>query len=264
MMRPSVWVDGAYDAPTNMARDRALLERAEAGSLERPLLRLFTFSPPGITLGRAQVPEVELDLEAVERDGVRWALRPTGGRAIWHEEEWTFSLVSALGPEGWATTPSGAYERTGRLLAAALGRLGVPAELSPGAPRGPGAPRAVRGAAPPCFASTARHELVAEGRKLAGIAQRAVRGALLQQGSLLLGDTHAKLASYLRVPSAEREPLAARWREAAAPAGRWLTGDPSLSRLAEAIAAELGAPLTELAPADGDPLRGAGLPRRSS
>ena len=105
MRRLRLWVDGAHDAPTNMARDAALLERAEAGALGGPLLRLFTFSPPGITLGRGQDPETELDATAVTRDGVRWAVRPTGGRAIWHEEEWTFSLVTTLDAEGWANSP---------------------------------------------------------------------------------------------------------------------------------------------------------------
>ena len=263
MRRLRLWVDGAHDAPANMARDAALLERAEAGTLGGTLLRLFTFSPPGITLGRGQDPATELDAAAVERDGVRWAVRPTGGRAIWHEQEWTFSLVTSLGPDGWAASPAEAYERTGRLFAAALARLGVPAELSPGSARGPGAPRAAHGAAPPCFASTARHELVAGGRKLAGIAQRAVRGALLQQGSLLLGDAHANLAMYLRVPVAERERLRESWRGSAATAGRWLAGDASLSRLAGAIESELGATCVRYEPEPKDRLGGPGLPRRS-
>ena len=263
MRRLRLWVDGAHDAPTNMARDAALLERAEAGALGGPLLRLFTFSPPGITLGRGQDPETELDATAVTRDGVRWAVRPTGGRAIWHEEEWTFSLVTTLDAEGWANSPGEAYERTGRLFAAALARLGVPAELSPGSARGPGPPRSARGAAPPCFASTARHELVAEGRKLAGIAQRAVRGALLQQGSLLLGDAHAKLAMYLRVPAAERERLRESWRDSAATAGCWLAGDRSLARLAGAIESELGESCERYEPQGAERLGGPGLPRRS-
>src|SRR5262249_23289272 len=166
-----LWQDGGHDAPANMARDSALLERAASGRLDETVLRLFTFAPPGVTLGRAQDPARELDLAALARAGVRWAVRPTGGRAIWHEEEWTVSLVTPLGPAGWAHTAAAAYERTGRLLAAAFQRLGVPARLAPGSARGPGPPRARNGSAPPCFASTARHELLLEGRKLAGIAQ---------------------------------------------------------------------------------------------
>ena len=229
-----LWLDGAHDAATNMARDAALLERAAADDLESTVLRLFTFAPPGITLGRAQDPERELDLAALARVGAGWAIRPTGGRAIWHEDEWTFSLVSRLEPGGWALSPGAAYERTGRLLADVFQRLGVPARLAPGSPRGVGMPRARDGAAPPCFASTARHELLLEGRKLAGIAQRVSRGALLQQGSLLLGEAHTRLAEF--VPTADRERRRRDLADAAAVAGPWLGADRSLARLADAIA----------------------------
>ena len=235
-MTLTLWHDGSHDAPENMARDSALLERAALGEWPGTVLRLFTFAPAGITLGRAQEPERELDLARLARDGVRWASRPTGGRAIWHEEEWTFSLVTSLSAVGWATTPAAAYERTGRLLAKALAALGVPVTLAPGKAPGPGAPRARAGAAPPCFASTARYELVLEGRNLAGIAQRVPRGALLQQGSLLLGDTHTRLADYVRVPEAERETLRAAWRRNAATAGGRLGEDRSLDRLAATLA----------------------------
>src|SRR5580765_2620651 len=121
-----LWLDGAHDAVTNMARDAERLGRAASGRLSEPVLRLFAFDPPGITLGRAQDPARELDLAALARAGVSWATRPTGGRAIWHEEEWTFSLVTSLGSGGWADSAAAAYERTGRLFAAALQHLGVP------------------------------------------------------------------------------------------------------------------------------------------
>ena len=238
-LTPILWLDGAHDAPDNMARDARLLERTAGGATD-VILRLFTFAPAGITLGRAQDPAQELELERLERDGVSWAVRPTGGRAIWHDEEWTFSLVTPLAPGAWAATPAAAYARTGGLLAAALQALGVPVSLAPGFPRGPGAPREPSGSAPPCFASTARHELVLGGRKLAGIAQRAVRGALLQQGSLLLGESHVRLAEYVRVPEGQRAALRERWRQGAASAGPALGADRSLARLAAAVAVTLG------------------------
>lgn len=239
-MRLVLWVDGAHDAPSNMARDAKSLERVAAEASAPAVLRLFRFAPAGITLGRAQDPARELDLERLAADGVSWAVRPTGGRAIWHDEEWTFSLVTRLGPGGWAADPHAAYERTGRLLAASLTALGVPATLAPGSPRGPGAPRERAGAAPACFASSARHELLLEGRKLAGIAQRALHGALLQQGSVLLGDSHLRLADYQRGPAEEigarREVLAG----ACAHAGDVLGRDAALERWAEALRPWLG------------------------
>lgn len=233
-----LWCDGAHDAPTNMATDTAALERVQTG-LIGTRIRLFTFAPAGVTVGRAQDPERELDLARCRAQGIRWAVRPTGGRAIWHDEEWTFSLLTTLGPEGWAETPSAAYERTGRWLAHAMRALGAPVELAPGSPRGVGSPRNRDGAAPPCFASTARHELVLEGRKFAGIAQRVSRGVLLQQGSLLLGPSHASLADVAAVPDASREALRARILAEATPAGPWLGADRRLERLAAALLAQL-------------------------
>jgi hypothetical protein len=80
---------------------------------------------------------------------------------------------------------------------------------------------------------------------------------LLQQGSLLLGDSHVKLAAYLRVPEAERERLRENWRATAAPAGRWLGGEPPLARLAGAITEELGSASVRLDPSGAERL---GLP----
>lgn len=236
-----LWCDGAHDAPTNMAVDASALERMAVSVDGGTWVRLFTFAPAGITLGRAQDPARELDLARLTADGVPWAVRPTGGRAIWHDEEWTFSLVTRLGPRGWAADPSAAYARTGQWFAAALRTLGVPVTLSPGSPRGVGAPRQREGPAPPCFASTARHELLLEGMKFAGIAQRVVRGALLQQGSLLLGTSHARLADYVAAPRESRDALRQRILAEATPAGAWLGPDRSLDRLATALLAQLPA-----------------------
>jgi lipoyl(octanoyl) transferase len=234
-----LWCDGAHGARENMRRDAALLQAVADGTLAEPLLRLFRFVPAGITLGHSQDPQRELDLEAAKRDSVEWAVRPTGGRAIYHDQEWTFSLATPLDASGWAGDPASAYARTCAVLAAALRALGVPAERSAGSPRGVGAPRAPGGPAAPCFASTARHELTLEGRKLAGIAQRAVRGGLLQQGSLLLGESHLLLARYLRVPAEQREAARAALASAAVHAGGYLAADAPLERLADALGREL-------------------------
>jgi lipoate-protein ligase A len=231
-----LWCDGAHGARENMRRDAALLEDAADGG--EPVLRLFTFAPAGITLGRAQDPARELDLERAAADGVEWAVRPTGGRAIFHAREWTFSLATPLGEGDWAATPEAAYARTCALLHGALRALGIPVELSPGSSR-LGSPRAPGAPAAPCFASAARHELTLGGRKLAGIAQRAVRGALLQQGSVLLGEGHLRLADYLRLEPELREGVRAALAASASHAGGHLPADAPLESLADALTAEL-------------------------
>src|SRR4030095_15234407 len=111
-----------------MRRDAALLAAAEAGA--EPVLRLFRFRPHGITLGASQRPEVELDLDRCAADRVPWAVRPTGGRAIFHAEEWTYALACPLDDPDWGGPRDLAYGRISERVVAALRRLGVPAALA--------------------------------------------------------------------------------------------------------------------------------------
>jgi lipoate-protein ligase A len=245
-----LWVDEGRDAATQMARDAALLVAAENG--HEPVLRLFRFDPPGITLGASQKPGRELDLDACVRDRVGWAVRPTGGRAIFHAEEWTYALATPIHDPLWGGARSVAYDRVSRLLVASLRHLGVPAVLAAGTLRERSASGVapVAGPAAPCFASTARHEVVLEGRKLVGSAQRRTARALLQQGSLLLGDGHLRLADYLPITAAARERVRDDLRAAATHAGSWLGSDAPLERWAAALRSVLGsgARLTHDAP----------------
>jgi len=234
-----LWCDGAHGAAENMRRDAALLAAAELGA--PPVLRVFGFSPPGITLGRNQDPSRELDLARCEADGVGWAVRPTGGRAIFHDQEWTYALASRRDDAEWGGAATDTYVRTSGLILRALVRLGVPAEMAARQPRGSPAPAPrVRGsAATPCFASTARHEVVVERRKLVGSAQRRTAGAWLQQGSVLLGDGHLRIADYLAIPEAARSQVCETLRLAAGSAGEWLGQRVPLERFADALLAEL-------------------------
>jgi hypothetical protein len=128
------------------------------------------------------------------------------------------------------------------LVTRSLVRLGVPAERAGAAgPRGGGP----AGLGVACFASTGHHEVVLQGRKLVGSAQRRRAHAFLQEGSVLLGNGHLRLADYLPLD----EPRRARVREEldhrAIHAGRWL-GDAPLGRWAEALAAEVPGRLVRL------------------
>ena len=245
-----LWCDGGHDAAENMRRDTALLAAAAAGA--PPVLRLFRFAPPGITLGRHQSPARELDLGRCAADGVGWAVRPTGGRAIFHAEEWTYSLAAALEDPEWGGGPSETYARASGLVMRALVRLGVPASLASRRPAGatPG-PRGPGGATAPCFASTARHEVLVQDRKLVGSAQRRTGRAWLQQGSILLGEGHLRIADYAAIPDGQRERVRESLRRAAGSAGPWLGSAAPLERLADALHAELGPRSQRLAGAAG-------------
>ena len=230
-----LWVDGAHDPRENMRRDERLLGTAESAAHARPVLRLFRFAPAGITLGYLQDPACVLDLARCERDRVPWALRPTGGRAIFHDQEWTYSFAAPLEPPDGAGSIAETYARLSTLIVRSLERLGVPAALAPGAPGSHLARAEAGGALAPCFASTARHEIVLEGRKLVGSAQRRTARALLQQGSLLLGDGHERLADYLAVAAGEREGIRRALRASATHAGALLGSEAPLQRWANAL-----------------------------
>lgn len=244
-----LWCDGAHSARENMRRDERLLERlertADGGPAAEPVLRLFQFTPPGITLGRAQNPERTLDLDRLRADGVEWAQRPTGGRAIFHDDEWTYSFVARIADPEWGGSLIEAYDRLSRLVHASLMRLGVAAELVAGRPRRadePGdAEPTTDPARPSCFASTARHEIELRGRKLVGSAQRRTAAALLQQGSVLLGDGHLRLAEYLRIEGPARERARRALDANATGCGAELGPERSLERWAGAIAGAMGA-----------------------
>ena len=247
-----LWVDGAHAPAENMARDRALLAAASDPGFA-PVLRLFRFAPHGITLGHAQAPERELDLQRCRRDGVPWAVRPTGGRAIFHAEEWTYSFATPLAAAAGAGTLADLHRRVAELIVASLVDLGVEARLAPdgiGRPPAP-RPRGPGGAAPPCFASTSRHEIVRAGRKLVGSAQRRTASAALQQGSVLLGGGHLRLADYAAVPDAARPGLRAALAAATAHAGDHVGPDAPLERWAASLAALLPAGTIRLDGAEG-------------
>lgn len=175
-------VDGERRGAENMARDLAVLEAVGAGD-SPPTVRLYRWRPPCLSLGRHQ-PEGTVDLGFCAREGIDVVRRPTGGRAVLHHLEQTYSvIVPRHGSE-----LSGRLEERYRTVCAALVEasraLGVSARTTPGEVN-IGLPRP--DSAVPCFKAPAGGEVVVSGRKLIGSAMRATPEAVLQHGSILLG-----------------------------------------------------------------------------
>ena len=171
-----------------MAADVAVLEAMRAGTAA-PTLRFYRWTPPCVTLGKFQPAEGNVQLENCARLGIEVAKRPTGGRAILHDHEVTFSILVAEHdlPQAGASIMDG-YRVLGGALATGLRRLGLPAELvdrrAPARSGDPGALTAVGN--PACFAAKARCDLMVDGRKIIGCAQLRKDGIILQQNSLPL------------------------------------------------------------------------------
>jgi len=167
------------DAPAspawNMALDEALLETAEAEG--RCTLRLYAWDPPAISFGRHEPALRRYDRDAIRTKGLATVRRPTGGRAVWHHREVTYSVAAPTTAFG---SLRASYHDIHAMLAAALQSLGAAVMLA--------ADRPVAGVgAGACFASAAGGEVMAMGGgKVVGSAQVRAGGAFLQHGSILL------------------------------------------------------------------------------
>lgn len=168
--------DEPRDGATNMAIDEVLMSGCTRGS-GSPTLRLYRWTVPTVSIGYNQVIQGDVDLTACDQRGIPVVRRPTGGRALLHHHELTYSVAFPI-PRGSRGVLQD-YRWINTCLLLALEKLGVTATLSAGE-------RARAEAGGLCFTSASRYELTVNGRKLAGSAQRRYHDALLQQGSLLI------------------------------------------------------------------------------
>lgn len=172
----------------HMAADVAVLEAIRAGR-SGPVLRFYRWTPPCVTLGKFQPAEGNVRLEDCARLGFDVVRRPTGGRAILHHREVTFSMIIAeedLPQAGTSIMDS--YRVLGAALVDGLRRLGLDAELvDRKANTRSGDPPSLSAVGnPACFAAKARCDLMVNGRKIIGSAQLRKDGVILQQNSLPL------------------------------------------------------------------------------
>ena len=174
-------VDAPAGGAWNMAVDEALAEAVDVGAAP-PVLRLYRWAPPCLSLGFAQ-PYDAADAAFCAAHAIDVVRRPTGGRAVLHHLELTYSVCAPLGRAPFSRDLQAAYRAICRALVAGLQRLGVAAELS-GAPES-GMIKPTQ--AIPCFIGPAAGEVVVGDRKLVGSAMRRTGEAILQHGSILEG-----------------------------------------------------------------------------
>lgn len=181
----------------NMALDEALMERArESGEWT---LRVYSWSRPTLSLGRNQTARGGYDCNLLSARLVDVVRRPTGGRAILHYREVTYSVTAPVANAGDLRE---SYIRINRLLVAALRALGVEAVVAGDAEsRAAGDAARAHPGLLPCFHHPSAGEIMTGGRKLAGSAQWRSGGALLQHGSILVDDDQLQLASLMTHPS---------------------------------------------------------------
>ncbi|TMC22691.1 MAG: lipoate--protein ligase family protein [Chloroflexi bacterium] len=184
---------GVQDAAYNMAIDESILLHHIRGEVP-PTLRVFRWSQPAISLGRFQSIEREIALATCQQRRIALVRRPTGGRAVYHRDEFTYSIVMGK-QHGIPSGVVAAYVYLAQGLLAALQILGVQATLSD--------ERAHKNPSAACFASSTKADLTYRGYKLIGSAQVWKDEALLQQGSFPLEDRAAEFFAFLQFPTEE-------------------------------------------------------------
>lgn len=232
-MKLQVIHDGAHPGAVNMQRDGELLQAHQPG--DDPVLRIYRWDPPAVTIGYNQDLE-GFDAAAAAAAGFGLVRRPTGGRAILHADELTYCIVGTSPGPLFGDTLHACYMKINEALLEFLSGLGVAAEISAGESR-----EEMRGAL--CFKSAGQHEIRVGGRKLIGSAQRRRAGVFLQHGSILAGPGHLRLPDFVRpvpgVPTTGADALARVTTDLAQVLDRPLAGD-DLDELGRALAGAFG------------------------
>ncbi|NTV92012.1 MAG: lipoate--protein ligase family protein [Chlorobiaceae bacterium] len=185
---------GMHTGAENMACDRNLMQAFLDGSFRNILgdgaclWRFYGWHPFAVSLGYNQ-SMATIDSKRCHDAGIDIVRRPTGGRAVFHAEEFTYSFFTET-----SLTNAAVYRYVHEVIRHALGMLDIKADFcrSTLEPIKQGSVTAVS-----CFAASAKYELQVNGRKLVGSAQRRTRNVLLQHGSMPFSIRHRELASFL-------------------------------------------------------------------
>jgi lipoate-protein ligase A len=184
-------------------------------------------------LGRAQ-RSADADREALVAAGWDIVRRPTGGRAILHTDELTYSLALPIGDPLAAGTVVASYRRLSAGLARGLERLGLSARAAERQ-----AARRSRAGGPVCFDGPSHYEITFQGKKLLGSAQARVKGAVLQHGSLPLRGDIGRICSVL-AGRPDPDQVRARAVTLQEALGRAVSWDEAAEALAAGFGAEFG------------------------
>ena len=161
---------------------------------DEAFFRLYRWNPYTISLGANQNIE-EINLEKCKSENIGVVTRPTGGRAILHAEELTYSLIL---PFSFGLSAREIYNKVSITLSGALAKYNPQlssVELETLQPDFKQLLANPSGAL--CFASTAKSEVKYNGKKLIGSAQRKMNKVILQHGSILCGKKHSELPNFL-------------------------------------------------------------------
>jgi len=201
---PAIWrlIDtGVSDGASNMAIDEAIMQSV-AEKKSPPTLRFYAWDPPCVSVGYSQSVRKEVDLEACRERGYTWMRRPTGGRAILHIDELTYSVVAPQGEARVAGDIITSYRRLSLGLVEGLRALHGGVVQADRMEADDGLEKSAA-----CFDVPSHYEVTAYGRKLVGSAQVRRKGVVLQHGALPLEGDVSRLVDVLALPELDRVAL---------------------------------------------------------
>jgi lipoate-protein ligase A len=185
----------------NMAVDEAILE-AVGCSESLPTLRLYGWDPACLSLGYAQ-PIADVDLPRLRAHGWEVVRRPTGGRAVLHTDELTYSVIAPRNEPRIAGSLLESYHRLALALVEALNLLSIQVEVNE-----KNAGQHDPSTNPVCFEVPSTYEITAGGRKLVGSAQARRKEGILQHGSIPLTGDLTRILQVLAFPDERSRTLA--------------------------------------------------------
>ena len=239
MIRWRLLITSAGRGAWNMAVDEAILEGMQAGKGETlPTLRLYAWDPACLSLGHSQ-PYTDVDVARLQARGWDVVRRATGGRAILHTDELTYSITGSAQEPVLAGGVLESYSRIAQALSLALKSLDVPVKMK----EGKSVQQTVSN--PVCFEVPSTYEITVEGKKLIGSAQARKKEAVLQHGSLPLSGDLTRICQVLMFESEEKRESAAqrlltRATTVESALGRAITWEMAAEAFLQAFESQLG------------------------
>ena len=186
----------------NMAIDEAVFRSCQEKT-SPPTIRIYGWTPPAVSLGYFQKAENAVDLEACKRNGVDVVRRLSGGRAVLHHHELTYSVICREGILPLGSSVLETYKTISECLISTLKGLGLQVQWVTSREKHATAQEKDKTAS--CFSSPSWYEITVEGKKICGSAQKRGDGVLLQHGSLLFDYDPELLAEVLLSRKTEEE-----------------------------------------------------------
>ena len=192
-------IDTARNPAFNMAADLSLLRSCvNHGTI---FVRFYQWFPASITIGLMQDASAILDFSAMKKNNVECIRRPTGGRAVLHDNDITYSCIFPATIVEMGKTIMETYRIISQCLMDGLKYVDIQCVSCDSTNALRETKREIK---LPCFLAPNRNEIMVKGKKLVGSAQKRTAEAILQHGSIPLTSAYRNLPDYLKLPETQR------------------------------------------------------------